>query len=350
MIHTTEYRALLTRPSAVLRPRSRGLAASAVLLLVMVITMLCASCGGSAKKPVVAPVATDSAWIPQFLGGPADFTVMVRPNALRFDPYWGPLVSRQMAHEQGDAYARMSAQQLASSRQIDLYVTLRDPLRLYGGGGKGADATAIGWVAIVYGMAPTDPVGLRMRHGEPIFAPPVRLPSGVLMFNGDGNLASESSGLSPTLFFTADGAWIATDQVSAPHVRDFLSRTPHAPPQLSSTPDGLAGFTMSVTSMKFVDSGKKDASAAMMSGAVAAGLGLRGGANGALEGYADYDTSDDADRAYKSFQSQCAAKPEECVIKPGFFKEAKAEKDEKRVLVTLAFTDALLRSIQSYSP
>ena len=321
-----------------------------LFLFTIVLALLgVAACGGSAQKPVVAPVATDSAWIPQFLGGPADFTTMVRPNALRFDTYWGPLVSRLMANEHGDAYSRMSVQQLASSRQIDVYVTLRDPLRLYGGGNsKGVDATAVGWIAIVYGMPPTDPVPVRTNHGGPVFTPPVRLPSGVLMFSGDANLANESAGLSPTLFFTPDGAWIATDQVSAPRVRDFLSRTPTAPPQLSSTADGLAGVTMNVTSMKFVDSAK-NASSAMWSGATAAGLGLRGGANGALEGYADYATSDDADRAYKSFQAECAAKPNECMIQPGFFKEAKAEKDDKRLLVTLAFSDALLRSIQSYS-
>ncbi len=319
-------------------------------MLAIVLALSCgASCGGSSQRSVVAPVATDAAWIPQFLGGPADVTVMVRPNAIHFDAYWGPLVSRLMAHEKGDAYTRMSVQQLASARQIDMYVTLRDPLRLYGGHGKGADATAIGWVAIVYGMPPTDPAGLRMDHGQPVFAAPIRLPSGVLMFNGDGNLASESSGLSPTLFFTADGAWIATDQVSAPHVRDFLSRTPNAPPQLSTATDGLAGITMSVTSMKFVDSGK-NANSAMMAGAVAAGLGLRGGANGALEGYADYASSADADRALKSFEAECAAKPNECSIQPGFFKEAKAEKDDKRLLVTLAFSDALLRSIKNYDP
>lgn len=316
-----------------------------VSFFAIVIAMLGAC--GSSQKPVVAPVATDSAWIPQFLGSPADFTVMVRPNAIRYDTYWGPMVSRAMAYEKGDAYERMAAQQLGSSRQIDVYVTMRDPLRLYGGGknGKGVDATALGWVAIIYGMPPSDPVALRNRHGEPFFTPPVRLPSGVLVFNGSGDFANDSSGLSPTLFFTSDGAWIATDQVSAPHIRDFLTRTPNAPPALSSTPDGLAGFTMSVTSMKFVDSSKD---AALWAGATAAGLGLRGGANGALEGYADYATSDDADRAYKSFQAQCAAKPEDCVIKPGFFKEAKAEKDDKRVLVTLAFTDALLRSIQNF--
>jgi hypothetical protein len=332
-------------------PHRGAVRSATILLLAITVALLCSSCGSS-QKSVVAPVATDSAWIQQFLGGPADFTAMVRPNALRFDTYWGPLVSRLMAHEHGDPYERMSAQQLASARQIDMYVTLRDPLLLYGGGHSkgGVDARAVGWVAIVYGMPPTDPVGLRMHHGEPVFAPPVRLPSGVLMFNGDLNLASESSGLSPTLFFTPDGAWIATDQVSAPHVREFLTRTPNAPPQLSSTSDGLAGVTMSVTSMKFVDSGKSDPGAAMWSGAVAAGLGLRGGANGALEGYADYATSDDADRAYKAFQSQCARKPEDCVIKPGFFKEARAEKDDKRLLVTLAFSDALLRSIRSYDP
>ncbi len=321
-------------------------------MLAIALALSCgASCGGSSQKSVVAPVATDAAWIPQFLGGPADVTVMVRPNAIRFDTYWGPLVSRLMAHEKGDAYTRMSVQQLAAARQIDMYVTLRDPLRLYGGGnhGKGVDATALGWVAMVYGMPPTDPVALRMHHGDPVFTQPIRLPSGVLMFNGDGNLANETAGLSPTLFFTADGVWIATDQVSAPHVRDFLTRTPNAPPQLSTATDGLAGITMSVTSMKFVGS-EKTSSSAMMAGAVAAGLGLRGGANGALEGYADYASSGDADRALKSFEAECAAKPNECTIQPGFFKEAKAEKDDKRLLVTLAFSDALLRSIKNYDP
>jgi hypothetical protein len=317
-----------------------------VVLLLVALAMLACSCGSS-QKSVVAPVATDSAWIPQFLGVPADFTVMVRPNAIRYDAYWGPLVARSMSYNKGDDYERMMAQQLGSSRQIDMYVAMRDPLRLYAGKSKGVDANSIGWVAIVYGMPPTDPVAARMRHGEPLFMQPVRLPSGVLMFNGNPNLANESEGLSPTLFYTQDGAWIATDQVSAPHIRDFLTRTPNAPPALSTTADGLAGFTMSVTSMKFLNP-EKTGDAALYAGATAAGLGLRGGANGALEGFADYATSDDADRAYKAFQSQCAAKPEQCIIQPGIFKEAKAEKDDKRLLVTLAFTDAMLRSIQNF--
>jgi len=336
-----EYRPTPFRPSSVLGSKRSAF----ILLLAVMLALLACSCGSS-QKSVVAPVATDSAWIPQFLGGPADFTAMIRPNAIRYDTYWGPLVSRSMSYSKGDAYERMMAQQLGSARQIDLYVTMRDPLRLYAKS-KGVDATSIGWVAIVYGMPPTDPVGARMHHDEPIFMNPVRLPSGVLMFNGNPNLANESQGLAPSLFFTQDGAWIACDQVSAPHIRDFLTRTPNAPPALSTTNDGLAGFTMSVTSMKFMDPAKSG-DAAMWAGATAAGLGLRGGANGALEGYADYGTSDDAERAYKAFQSQCAAKPEQCVIQPGIFKEAKAERDDKRLLVTLAFTDAMLRAIQNY--
>jgi hypothetical protein len=307
------------------------------------------SCGGSAQKPVVAPVATDSAWIPRFLGGPADFTAMLRPNAVRYDTYWGPLVGRMLAdtsHE-SDASQRMAAQQLSQARQIDTYVTLRDPLRLYGGSKGDISANSVGWVTIIYGMPPSDPVAFHAKHGQPLFLPPVRLPSGVLMFNAEPKLAADSAGLTPTLFFTTDGAWIAADQVSALRVRDFLLRTPTAPPQLSSTADGLAGITMGVTSMKFMN--PKDAGA-MAAGVVAAGIGLRGGSSGALEGYADYDTKEDAERAYKSFQTECAAKPNDCIIKPGFFKEARAERDDRRVLVTFAFSDALLRSIQSYSP
>ena len=308
------------------------------------------SCGGSAQKPVVAPVATDSAWIPQFLGGPADFTAMLRPNALRFDTYWGPLVSRILSQPDkgGDPSQRIAAQQLAAARQIDTYVTLRDPIRLYGGSKSEISASTVGWVTIVYGMPPTDPVAFHAKRSEPLFLPPVRLPSGVLMFGAEPKLAADSAGLSPTLFLTTDGAWIAADQVSSLRIRDVLSRTPNAPPQLTSTADGLAGVTMGVTSMKFMDSG--NGANAMMSGVVASGVGLRGGSAGAIEGYADYATADDADRAYKAFQNECAAKPNECIIKPGFFKEAKAEKDDRRLLVTLAFSDALLRSIQSYSP
>jgi hypothetical protein len=98
--------------------------------------------------------------------------------------------------------------------------------------------------------------------------------------------------------------------------------------------------------MRFVGA---ESGPSVTAGAVGAGIGLRGGANGALEGFADYASDGEAERAYKSLQESCAQHTKECVFPPSFFKEVRAERGDKRVRVTMFFSDALLRSIKAYS-
>jgi hypothetical protein len=140
-----------------------------------------------------------------------------------------------------------------------------------------------------------------------------------------------------------------TDQISAPHARDVLERGTPIPAPLEAASDSLGGATVGVTSLHFLNAEKNDR-AAMMQGMTAMGFGLRGGTNGAIEGYADYATSDDASRAYTAFQSSCADKPESCALEPGMFGDAKAERSGARIALTLAFSRAALRSLQDLAP
>jgi hypothetical protein len=322
-------------------------AVSAIGLL----SVLFAATSCSSTPPAIIAPTQDTAWATQSLGGQSDLAVMIRPTAAREDTYWGPLANRLLSETKSshDATTRW-ARGVSSAKEIDVYLTLRDPLLLAGGSHKHGQvgAGAIGWIAVVYGMPERDPRSFTDDDGKPLFLPPSNLSSGVTMWPADPEFASESGGLVPTVFTTRDNVWIAADQVSAPRVSDMLARSSSPPPPLASAPDALAGVAFSVTSMRFVSAGSSDPGN-VAAGAVAAGIGLRGGANGALEAFADYGSDADAERAYKSLQESCAQHTKECVFPPSFFREVRAERGDKRIRVTMLFSEALLRSIQSYS-
>jgi hypothetical protein len=233
-----------------------------------------------------------------------------------------------------------------NAQQIDLYVAFRDPL---GFESRRKEAGAVGWMGVLYGLAPLDPLSLRNGSGISLFAPPFRLPSGVLAYPVDGTYLREYGELSAALFVLPNGTCVVTDQVSAPHARDLFAYNAAPPPSLQSAPDALGGASFAVTSMRFVSSKKGDGGS-MMQGAVGAGVGLRGGRNGAIDAYADYASADDASRAYGAFQRTCEQKLDSCLFEPRMFKDARADLTGSRILVTLAFSDAILRSLQNYSP
>jgi hypothetical protein len=333
-----------------------ALAPHAVLraALVGLLVLVCASCGGAAPPPVAAPSAPAPAltsWVGAAIGGAPDLSFFVRPTAARSDAYWGPLLSRVLSGQdkEGDFIGHGSGTMILTARQIDMHFAIRDPLKLHGSSGSKGDPSMIAWVGVLYGVMPLDPLGLRSGAGRPLFAPPYRLPTGVLAYPPAADYAHEYGILAPTLFVTPDGTSIVTDGGSAVRARDLLATNAAAPPPLQAANEALAGTTFGVTSMRFLNAGKNDR-ASMMQGMIDAGFGLRGGATGSIEGYADYATSDDATRAYTAFQRTCAEKMDTCALEPGWFKDAKAEQTERRIVVKLAFSDALLRSLQSYAP
>jgi hypothetical protein len=319
---------------------------------VTALVLMCVSCGSASPKPPVAapsaPTQAQSTWIANVIGGPPDVSVFVRPNAARADTYWGPMLSRALAarDRDDDFISHGSGMMVVNARQIDLHLTIRDPLHYKNAKG---DPRAIGWVGVIHGLVPLDPLGLRTGGGRPLFAPSWRLPSGVLMYPPDAAYAHELGPFAPTLFVTPDGTCIVTEQISAPHARDVLAQNGAAPAPLQAASDSLAGLTFGVTSLRFLGAGKND-KAAMVQGVIAAGFGLRGGTQGSVDGYADYVTADDAERAYTAFQRTCAEKAEACALEPGMFKDAKAERDDRRIAVTLAFSDAMLSSLRELTP
>jgi hypothetical protein len=280
------------------------------------------------------------------LGAAPDASVTIRPQAARTDPYWGPLFGRLLAgrDHRRDIISHGSGAMVLNAQQIDLHVVYRDPLGL-SGSNKKADPRAIGWLGVVYGAVPFDPAAVRDGDGRPLFVPPFRMPSGVLVFFANPAYAHDFGSIAPTAFLLPNGTYIVADQTSAPRVQGMLAQNPAPPVALESPPDSLGGLTFAVTSLRFVD--PRSAGGAITQGMVAAGLGLRGGAGGSVDGYASYATSDDAQRGYEALQRECASKPDACFFSPGMFRDARASRDGTRLNVSLAFTDKLLSSLQS---
>jgi hypothetical protein len=310
-----------------------------------------AACGGGTSAPAVAPSLPDAAGaqtLANLMGSAADLSVLLRPNEVRADAYWGPLLSRSLAGRDrpGDFITHSSGMMALNARQIELHFTVRDPLNFKK---SKIDPRIIGWVGVIRGLAPLDPLSLRSGSGGALFAPPFRLPSGVLAYPPDAAYAREFGLFAPTLFMMPDGTALFTEQVSAPRATDFLARYPVAPAPLVAAPESLAGLSAAITTVRFVSAEKTD-KAALTQGMVAARFGLRGGSNGLVEAHFDYASSDDAERANTAFQRACAEKAEACKLEPGLFREAKVERKGKSLVLTLVFSDALLRSVQAYTP
>jgi hypothetical protein len=245
------------------------------------------------------PSGAGATFLTDALGARPDASVFVRPAALTADPYWGPVVARVV--EGHDTWHR-----LASATQIDVHFSVRDPLFFMKR--KASDPAALGWIAIVHGASEKP----------------------------------DADSISGTTFVAGDGTFVVTDSVSASRVSALLAR--EAPPTLEASPDALAGATFSVTSLRFFKSGNGDG---LVHGMTAVGYGLRGGSNGALEGYADYASSDDAEHAYAAFEQTCVARTDGCIVPPMWFRDARAVKHDRRITVTLTFSEALLRSLST---
>lgn len=312
------------------------------------IVMASASCGGAGPATVAprAPSATEAAWVTAVLGAPPSASLFVRPIAIRGDAYWGPLVGRVLGGRDraGDFISHWSGGMILNARQIDMHFSVRDPIAYRQKSAK-SDPRSLGWLGVIHGLAPMDPLAMRSGAGRPMFAPPWRLPSGVTMYPPDQAYAAEYGEFSPTLFIMPNGTVVVTEQVSAPRAHGFFSANNAPSPPLEAAPAALAGVTVGITSMRFLNVGKHDQTA-LLQGATSAAFGVRGGTNGAVEGYADYTTSDDAERGYAALQRTCAGRADGCILDPTMFKDAQADRDGKRITISLAFTDSLLNSVR----
>jgi hypothetical protein len=308
--------------------------------------VVCVSCAGT-PKVVAAPSPpndSESAFLRATIGGKPDMSVFIRPKAARGDAYWGPMINRALSgrDNESDFISHSSGMALLDARQIDLHVTVRDPIALKKH--DKVDPSALGWVGVIFGLS-IDPFSIRDGKGRPLFVPGERLSSGVVSYGPSDLFTHDLGALAPTLFVTRDGTCVVTDPISAPQMRQVLAQTGEPPAPLVATDDSLGGITFGVTSLRFLEKGRNSGP---FQGIVQAGYGLRGGRNGAIEGYADYASSDDADRAFSVFQRTCVENSKECVFEPSLFRDAKAERDGVRILVTLAFSEPLLKSLQSY--
>jgi hypothetical protein len=314
----------------------------------VVVALAALSCGGGGPPPAAPspPSGGLAAFLMGALGGLPDASVTLRPQAARTDPYWGPLVNRVLAlrDHRGDIISHGSGAMVLNAQQIDLHVLYRDPLGL-SGRAKDLDPRAIGWLGVIYGAVPFDPLAVRDGDGRPLFSPPFRMPSGVLVFFSSPPYVHDFGAIAPTAFLLPNGTYIVADQQTAPRVQGMLAQNPTPPPALDTPPDSLGGLTFGVTSLRFVDA--RSAGGAITQGMVAAGVGLRGGSGGSVDGYASYASSDDAQRGYEALQRECASKPDACFFSPGLFRDARASRDGTRLNVSLFFTDKLLASIQS---
>ncbi len=312
------------------------------------IAIASASCGGASPATVAprAPSANEAAWVSAVLGAPPSSSLFVRPNAIRGDAYWGPLVGRVLGGRDrpGDFISHGSGNMILNARQFDMHFSIRDPIA-YRQKNTKSDPRSVAWLGVIHGLAPIDPLAMRSGAGRPMFAPPWRLPSGVTMYPPDQAYAAEYGVFAPTLFIMPSGTVVVTEQVSAPRAHGFFSSNNMAAPPLEAAPAAIAGVTMGITSMRFLNVGKHDQTA-LLQGATSAAFGVRGGTNGAVEGYADYATSDDAKRGYAALQRTCAGRADGCILDPTMFKDAQADRDGTRITVSLAFTDSLLNSVR----
>lgn len=335
----------ITRGSRVLR----ALALPCALVLALVTALTFVSCGGSSAR-VAAPLppsGAQGAWLVAALGSSPDVSIALRSTAARTDPYWGPLVGRVLAQRDrpGEIISHGSGAMVLNARQVDLHIVFRDPIALERKDRK-MDVRAIGWLGVISGAVPFDPLAVRDSDGRPLFVPPFRMPSGVLVFFANPSYVNSYGAIAPTAFLLPNGTYVVTDQVSAPHVQGLLTQNASPPLAMELPPDSLGGITFGVTSLRFVDAKATDKTA-ITQGMTAAGFGLRGGAGGAVDGYASYASNDDAQRGYEALERACAHKPDSCMMSPGTFRDAKASRDGNRIVVSLAFTERFLNAIQS---
>lgn len=324
------------------------------LLVLLATTLLLAATGaGCGARPAAIPASSSAPWVASLLGTPSHLGVIVKPSALLADPYWGPAIRRGMSKPQRqDDADDVSSAQVASfmaSAQMELFLSVRDLARAAGAPRDRIGAETVGYVLVIRGVGGIDPAALTSKRGERLFAPPVRLPTGVLEYAPMAGWASRKRGLATFIYVMPDGTWVGVDGTSAGRARTIYSQTAASPPRMTMDSEALlAGFV----DRAVLDAASRRAElleAPWKHDLTGGGLVLLGGHDGAIEIVLEYANGDAADRA-KSwiedlFVAACKEHEMACLLLKAAIRDVKISRDGRRVGVRFYLTEALLRKL-----
>jgi hypothetical protein len=321
-----------------MRLPSRSLLVTCVCLLLW----LCSSACSTQPSSAVGPPPAEIGWARSFLGGAADVVVFARPDGLRRDEKWGPLFRDGNANvfdlvPAGDErLASESKDRLHRARDVELYVMLRTLTF--------DSARAIGYVAVVRGLPATEPSSLRTESGKERWTAGLRLGSSVAEYRPTAQYAEETHGLAPTIFVTADGTWIAVDEVTSTRARESLTTRGAAPPSLDPPEDVLLGGSLGLTATGFLSAYADKAKTNVTHGLESMGVAVRGGKNAGVEIFGTYSSSSNASAAFDAYEAQCKA-GRNCALPAFLVRDMQIEKDGKRLTWRVFPSDALFRTI-----
>jgi hypothetical protein len=320
------------------------------LALLVVVVLLVLGCG---SRPSSTPIAPSNGWVASILGAPSNMSIVLRPQALLADPYWGPAMQRAVAkpskHEDADEVPNAQLAPFLSSSQMEVYLAVRDQARLSNAPKESLGAETLGYVYIVRGAPRLDPLSLTTNRRERLWAAPARLPSGVLEFPPSREYAQRKRGLAASLYVMPDGTWVGVDQGTSQRARAIYTQSAFAPPPASFDGEGLFGGFVDRAVLDAVTSRAETKNGVWRQNLGAAGLVLYGGRDGALEALLDYGDSDDASRTQDWIESELKAACQNnellCLLVKAAIRDVKVSRDGKRVGVRFFLTEALLRKI-----
>lgn len=319
--------------------------------LFLLVVLFAVGCG---SKPSSTPIAPSNAWVASILGGPSNMSLVLRPQAISNDPYWGPPVQRAVAKlssskEDADDVPNAQLTPFLQATQIEMYVAVRDANRLAHAPKDGVGAESLGYVYTVRGVPRLDPLQLTTNRHERLWSPPVRLPSGVLELAPSPAYAQRKHGLAAWLFIMPDGTWVGVDQASAQRAHGIYAESAFAPPAASFDGEGLFGGFVDRAALEAVSSRAEAKSDVWRRNLGAAGIVLYGGREGALEAILDYGDSDDASRTQDWIESEMKAACQNhelvCIVVKAAIRDVKVSRDGRRVGVRFFLSEALLRKI-----
>jgi hypothetical protein len=322
-----------------------------LLALVFVVLVAClTACAGSR---VETPIAPSNGWIASLLGSPSNISIVVRPNQLMTDPYWGPAMQRSLAKpDKKHDPDEVPNQQLGAfmrAQQLEAYIVVRDWSRAERVKSEDVGVETLGYAYVVRGLPVTDPLTLTTKRGERLFAPPTRLPSGVLEFPPNAAYAQHKRGLAATLFIMPDGTWVGVDSYTAQRAHGIYGNTGQAPPAMEIEANAMLGGFVDAAVIEAASRRAETRDDNWKRGLVGAGLVLHGGRDGAIEGILDYAKDGDAERSADWMKSElraaCKDRELACVLIKTMIRDVKVSADDRRVSVRFYFSELLLRKL-----
>jgi hypothetical protein len=322
----------------------------ALALVVLLAALFVVGCGA---RPSSTPIAANNDWIAALLGGRSSLALVVRPSALMTDRYWGPAMQRAMAkpskHEDPDDVPSHQMGAVFSSRQVELFISIRDYDRAERLPKEKIGSDTLGYVYVIRGMSVVDPLLLTTRRGERVWSPPVRLASGVLEYPPAPSYAQRHRGLAPWLFITPDGTWIGVDHFTAGRAHGIYANDRRPPPEMKFDGDGLIGGFVDASVLDLAARRNQAKDDVWQRGLTGGGLVLYGGRDGAVELLLDYRTDGDAERVERYMGSQlkdaCKRSELTCAVVKVLIRDVKIATDDTRVGARFFLSELLLEKI-----